>query len=101
MALTTLDMLLFLAALPAIRGLFVEGSLPTHSAYICLQVLDRLVGARDVDITRCRDVRWKPQQLIADLVSLVLLLARLDGYVQARCSPPPVAPPPRIAALVA
>jgi hypothetical protein len=84
MALTTLDMILYLVGFPPIRSLFVEGSLPTHSAYLCLHLLDRLVGARDVDLTQCKDIHWNPHKLIADLVSLVLLLARNHGYVQVR-----------------
>ena len=84
MAQRTLALILTLVRHDALRALFYTGSLPTHAAHLCLYLLDRLLGERSREITGCRDVAWKPDRIMADIVGLMLALARDPAFVKAR-----------------
>lgn len=90
MAQRTLALILGLVRHDALRALFYTGSLPTHAAHLTLYLLDRMLGERSQEITRCRDIAWKPDRIMADLAGLMLALARDAAFVKARAPNPPL-----------
>ena len=84
MAGKTLRMLLDLVKHAPVATLFLSDSLCTHSAHIVLHLLTQMLSDRGKDTTRCSDVRWRPNVVLVDLLTLATSLARTDEYVKVR-----------------
>jgi hypothetical protein len=82
MAKLTLELILRLVRNDPVSRMFMLGTLPTHSAHLCLHLLEQLIGENSQDIASCTDVKWRPGRILADIVGLLLILARDPSYVK-------------------
>ena len=77
MAMTTLGLLRSVIGHAPIRRVLMEPAAAAHAAHLCLHLLEQLLVARDggKDLTQCTDVRWSPNDILAQLADLLTLLA--------------------------
>jgi hypothetical protein len=82
MARLTLELMLQLVRNDPVGKMFMQGTLPTHSAHLCLHLIEQLIGENSQDISSCTDISWRPGRILADIVGLLIILARDPAYVQ-------------------
>lgn len=84
MAMTTLGLLRSVVGHVPIRRVLLEDAAAAHAAHLCLHLLQQLLVPRDggKDLTECADVKWAPNDVLAQLTDLLTQLAVEPAFVQ-------------------
>lgn len=84
MAMTTLGLLRSVISHAPIRRMLLEPAAAAHAAHLCLHLLQQLLVPRDggSDLTQCTDVKWAPNNVLAQLADLLTQLASEEAFVQ-------------------